>query len=131
MTAIINTTTESKVNYDYQGMQLSAYTVDSGRTVLCLAAFDSAASSRVVVLGGDGKELASLSVPGEVRSVSLYGDTVAVLVNGTIYAYSAVGGNPVATVDAGNDAKAVALASESKAYVLGISELRYVDLNAG
>ena len=54
-------------------MQLSAYTVDSGRTVLCLAAFDSAASSRVVVLGGDGKELASLSVPGEVRSVSLYG----------------------------------------------------------
>lgn len=130
MTAVINTATQTKVNYDYQGMQLSAYTVDSGRTVLSLTAFDSATSSRLVVLGGDGKELANISVPGEIRSVSLYGDTVAALAGGTIYAYSAVGGNPIATVDAGGDAKAVALASESEAYVLGISELRYVELAA-
>ncbi|MBS5622592.1 MAG: hypothetical protein KHW69_06095 [Clostridium sp.] len=130
MTAVINTATQTKVNYDYQGMQLSAYTVDSGRTVLSLTAFDSATSSRLVVLGGDGKELANISVPGETRSVSLYGDTVAALAGGTIYAYSAVGGNPIATVDAGGDAKAVALASESEAYVLGISELRYVELAA-
>ncbi len=128
MTAVINTSAKSKVNYDYQGMQLSAYTVDSGRTALSLTAFDSAASSRLVVLGSDGKELASISVPGEVRSVSLYGDTVAALADGKVHAYAAVGGNSVATVDAGSDAKAVALASESKAYVLGISELRYVDL---
>ena len=130
MTAVINTAPQTKVNYDYQGMQLSAYTVDSGRTVLSLTAFDSATSSRLVVLGGDGKELANISVPGEIRSVSLYGDTVAALAGGTIYAYSAVGGNPIATVDAGGDAKAVALASESEAYVLGISELRYVELAA-
>lgn len=130
MTAVIQSSGNAKVNYDYQGMQLLAYTVDSGRTVLSLAAFNSAANSRVVVLNGSGKESASISVPGEVRSVSLYGDTVAALANGKIYAYSAVGGGAVATADAGSDAKAVALASESAAYVLGISELRYVNLNA-
>ena len=55
---------------------------------------------------------------------------MAAVAGGTIYADSAGGGNPIATVDAGGDAKAVALASESEAYVLGISELRYVELAA-
>ena len=128
MTALINTSAQAKANYDYQGMQLSAYTVDSGRTVLALAPFENATSSVLVVLDGGGKELANISVPGAVRSVSLYGDTVAALAGGTVYAYSAVGGGAVGTADAGSDATAVALGSESSAYVLGISELRSVSL---
>ena len=69
-------------------MQLSAYTVDSGRTVLSLTAFDSATSSRLVVLGGDGKELANISVPGEIRSVRCMGTPWQRWPGGTIYAYS-------------------------------------------
>lgn len=128
MTAIINTTTQTKVNYDYQGMQLTAYTVDSGNTALSLTPYDSASSSRLVVLDGGGKERANVSVPGAVRSVSIYGDTVTALADGKLYAYSAADGAAVGTADAGSDAKAVAQSTESRAYVLGISELRSVEI---
>ena len=38
-------------------------------------------------------------------------------------------GQELARADAGTDAKSLALSSESRAYVLGVSEVRVIELN--
>ena len=59
----------------------------------------------------------------------MYGNTAAVLADGTVYAYSIADGVLIAQAEAGDDAVSLALANESSAYILGVSEIRTVSLN--
>lgn len=123
-TAVINTNTHSKVNYDYQGLQLAAYDVDDGRTALSLSPFKDAENCKLVVLNQAGQPTASVSLQERVSSVSLFGGTAAALGNGKVYFYSAAAGSALGSCSAGNDAKAITLCDESSAYILGVSEVR-------
>ena len=50
------------------------------------------------------------------------------LVNQQLILYDSSTGNELARADAGSDAKSIALANESTAYVLGVSEIRKLQL---
>lgn len=124
LTSVINTNSRSKVNYDYQGLQLAAYDMDEGRAALSLSTYQDAADSKFVVLGKSGQPTASTSLKEKVNAVSLYGDTAAALGDGKVYFYTASTGSQLGTCNAGNDAKAIALCDESSVYILGVSEVR-------
>ncbi len=124
LTAVINTNSKSKVNYDYQGLQLAAYDVDDGRTVLSLTPYKDAADCKLVVLNNSGQPTAGIALKEGVKSVSLFGDTAAALGRGKVYFYSAATGSAMGSCNAGSDAKAIALCDESSVYILGVSEVR-------
>lgn len=129
LTAVINANQRTKNNFDYQGLQLASYCVDTSRTVLGLTPYKDSASSKIVVLDKSGKAEATISLKKSVQSVSLYGDTVAALADGQVDFYSATTGSSFGSCSAGSDAKAIALRDESSVYILGVSEVRLA--NAG
>ncbi len=124
LTAVINANQRTKTNFDYQGLQLDAYCVDASRTALSLSPYKDSASSKLVILDKTGKTTVSVNFKQNVKSVSLYGDTVAALTDGRVYFYSATTGISSGSCDAGSDAKAIALHDESSVYILGVSEIR-------
>lgn len=124
MTAVFDTNSGKKVNFDYEGQQLTAYDMNNGKTALSLSPYENAASTKLVVLDKNGGTSVTVSLKQSVKSVSLYGDTVAALADGKVMFYSAVTGAPQGSCDAGEDAKAIALASDSSVYILGVSEVR-------
>lgn len=124
MTAVINANGRTKTNFDYQGLRLAAYSMDSGRTALGLSAYGSTGSGKLVVLNDTGSAVATVPFTQAVSSVSLYADTVAVLSQGQVHFYSATAGTPAGSCDAGSDARAIALHDETSVYILGVSEIR-------
>ena len=139
MTSIINSSTGTKVDYPYSDRQLSGYSIDGDYVALALEPYDSASTNQIVILDQTGNVFASLDITEKATSISLLGDTVAILQRGTAIAYSVnamrnqdtssgTGVTAFSTQDAGTDAKAVALCDESSAYILGISEIRYLKL---
>ena len=82
-----------------------------------------------MLLDSSGSEKRSIPLSGEPDAVSLSGNTVAVLVDGTVYAYSIADGVLFAQAEAGEDAVSIALANESSVYILGVSEIRTASLN--
>lgn len=127
LTAVFNINTGKKINYDYQGLQLAAYDMDTGRTALSLSQYQNAPASKLVVLDKTGQAAVTVAVKQNVKSVSLYGDTVAALGDGQISFYSATTGNAQGSCSAGSDAKAIALCNERSVYILGVSEVRLVN----
>ena len=63
-----------------------------------------------------------------VESISVYGGTVALLAGGEAVFCDYSTGQELARADAGADAKSLALSNESHAYVLGVSEVRTIEL---
>ena len=124
LTAVINTNARKKVNYDYQGLQLAAYNVDTGRTVLSLSPYKNAEDCKFIVLNNSGQATVSVALKQKIKSVSLFGDTAAALGDGKVHFYSVATANELGTCIAGNDAKAIALCDESSVYILGVSEVR-------
>lgn len=122
--AVIDTATGRKTDYDYQGLQLTAYDTNNGRTALSLSPYEGASSAKLVLLSKTGSQLATVNLQKNVISISMYGDTVAALAAGKVYFYSALTGTPQGSCEAGSDAKAIALGSETSVYILGISEVR-------
>lgn len=125
MTAVINTLTNTKTNFDYQGLQLSAYYTDAGRIALSLSPYTNSGNSRLVVLDKTGNTVVSINAKENIQSVSLFGETVAALQGGTVDFYSLTNQSLQGTCNAGADAKAIALQDESSVYILGVSEVRY------
>jgi hypothetical protein len=125
MTAVINTLTKTKTNFDYQGLQLSAYYTDAGRIVLSLSPYKNSGSSRLIVLDKTGKTVVSVNTTENIKSVSLFGETAAALQGSTVNFYSLTDQSLQGSCNAGADAKAITLQDESSVYILGISEVRY------
>lgn len=125
MASVIQTATRKKTDYDYQGLLLSAYDMDTGRAVLGLTPYRDAQETKLVVLDQTGKTAAAVSLKQAVKSVSLFGETAAALSGSKVSFYSAVTGAQQAACDAGNDAKAIALCDERAVYILGVSEVRF------
>ena len=126
--SVIKDGTGQKVDYSYEGQQLSAFAVDAGRTVLALSPYQNSAQCKLVMLDNTGKAAATVDLKQKVKSVALYGDTATALADNKVYAYSAVSGSSIGSCDAGNDATAIALQNERSVYVLGVSEIRLAAL---
>lgn len=120
---------EEKKDYSYQSQQLCDYAVDNGRVVLAFSPYLNSSQGKIVVLDNNGESIFSVENPKNIMSVSLYGDTVAFLSSGTVYSYSINAQTIIAQEDAGTDAKVIALSDESSAYVLGVTEIRKIDLH--
>ena len=124
LTTVINTNNKTKVDYNYQGLQLSAYYVDTGRTALSLSPYNNSESSHLVVLNQSGQATVSFVSKQNIKAVSLFGDTVAALGSGKVNFYSATTAVSQGSCNAGSDAEMIALRDESSVYILGVSEVR-------
>nr|WP_319489967.1 DUF5711 family protein [uncultured Caproiciproducens sp.] len=127
MAAVINPDKKTKTNFDYQGLQLAAYCMDSGKTALGLSPYGSVGNGKLVVLDDSGSAIASVPFTQSISSLSLYADTMAVLSQGQVHFYSATAGSSAGSCDAGNDARAIVLHDETSVYILGVSEIRLVN----
>ncbi len=127
LTVVIQANQRTKTNFDYQGLQLSAYCVDASRTVLSLSPYGDCANSKLVILDKTGKATVTINLKQSIKSVSLYGDTVAALADGQVYFYSVTTGGSMGSCSAGSDAKAIGLRDESSVYILGVSEIRFAN----
>lgn len=128
-----------KNEYDYGNRKLSAYDYNGSRLLVGLAPYDSASSNQLVVLSSKAEEFALQPCTGTMLDVSLRGDTMAVLADEQVSSYSVNAARnfrgdseddaPEAfnVTPASNDTNAIALANESAVYLLGISEVQYVD----
>ncbi len=128
LTAVV-TPSGSVVQYGYGGWLLNSYAGADGITAIGLSPYSNAASGKLVLLDSSGSEKRSIPLSGEPDAVSLSGNTVAVLVDGIVYAYSIADGVLFAQAEAGEDAVSIALANESSVYILGVSEIRTASLN--
>ena len=93
---------------------------------MCIA-LQGGESPETVVLGKG--EPVRVALEEKAVSCSVYGGTGAVLSAGNVIAFDLSTGERLAQAAVGRDARAVALSSESTAYVLGVSDIRFCDLD--
>lgn len=110
--------------YDYDGATLEAYCLDGSRALLSLSSYSGSDACRVLEFRASSSPVTQLETGGDVTSVSLYGETLAVLSNKMVSAYSSETGESLGSCQAGSDARAIALGNESMVYILGVSEVR-------
>lgn len=128
LASVIKPGGKEKVDYSYGSQRLTDYAADNGRLALALTPYANSASGTLVLLDNMGKELHSIKCSAKIESVSLFGDTAAVLTGSTVQGYSVTTGLGTGSCGAGNDAKAVALHDESSVYLLGVNEVRLAEL---
>lgn len=79
-----------EATYDYEGGYLREYDLQGdGFAVLLLNRYQSGSTGRLVTVGSDGKETASLDVKDEILSVSAAGKYIAVLYADRLVIYNA------------------------------------------
>lgn len=126
--SFLNPSSNTKTDISYNGSKLTAYCSDSGRLALGLAPYEGSENQKLLVLDKSGSQILSKQINGKIQSVSLLGQTAAALSDGKLYFQSLSSAADSGSVkDAGSDASAVALKDEGSAYVLGISEIRFVN----
>lgn len=113
--------------YSYNGRQLTAYRLDQNRAFLSISAHEHAGACTLLVFRGNGDPV-RIESPERIVSLSASGGTVGALVDTELVFYDYSTGVEQGRVDGGSDAKSIALGSERKAYVLGVSEIRMVEI---
>ena len=114
--------------YSYDGRRLTAYHFGQGRAFLSVSAYEHAGPSTLLVFHRKAEPV-RIEAPERIVSVSSFGGTVAVLADATVLFYDFSTGAALGQVSAGSDAKSLALSSESLAFVLGVSEVRTVQIH--
>lgn len=115
----IDTNGEMTAAYDYGGDYLRRFSVsDDGYAAVLLGRYRTGTQHRVVTVGSDGQELASLELDAEVGSLSAAGRYVAVLCSDhlTIYDKQLL---PVATLEEVSQAREVLMRSDGSAVLAG------------
>ena len=74
------------------------------------------------------EEPVEIQTEERVTCLSVSGGSVGTLMGQELVLYDASTGQELAREDVGSDAKSIALSSESLAYVLGVSEIRRVQM---
>ena len=109
--------------YGYQGRTPTAFQFAGGQCYLSLSAYEHAGACTLLVVPGSGGAGAG---PGRgahrvIVRVRRDGGRAA---GPAAVLFDAATGQELARAEAGSDAKSIALSSESAAYVLGVSEIR-------
>lgn len=114
--------------YNYQGRQLTAFRLAAGRAFLSISAYEHAGPSTLLVYAPGQEQPVRIEADRRIEDISVYGGTVGLLLGEEAVFYDYSTGAEQGRADAGGDAKALALSSESAAYVLGVSEVRTVQI---
>ncbi len=113
--------------YSYQGKTPTAQIFSGGNLYLSVSSYEHAGACTVLVFR-------SLEEPVEIQTeervicLAVSGGSVGALMGQDLALYDASTGQELARADVGSDAKSIALSSESVAYVLGVSEVRRVQM---
>ncbi len=113
--------------YSYEGRQLTAYCFGQSRAFVSVSAYEHAGPSTLLVFHGGGDPL-RVECDQRMVSISVSGGTVAALANSQAIYWDSSTGEELGRADAGSDAKSIALASEKLSFVLGVSEVRTVEI---
>lgn len=114
--------------YGYEGRQLTAYRLDQGRAFLSISAYEHAGPSTLLIFRGQGEPV-RVEAPERIVALSASGGSVGALLDGSLLFYDSSTGVELGRADTGGDAKSAALGSERMAYVLGVSEVRSVQID--
>ena len=109
--------------YGYQGRTPTAFQFAGGQCYLSLSAYEHAGACTLLVFRGL-EEPVQAQAEERIVSLSVSGGTVGALLDQQLVLFDAATGQELARAEAGSDAKSIALSSESSAYVLGVSEIR-------
>lgn len=119
--------------YDYQGRQLTAFTLGAGRALLSVSAYEHGGTSTLLAFNGNEafgeKNPVRMELEGRVEAVSVYGGNAGVLMGGQAVILDYTTGMELGRAQAGEDAKGIALGSERRAYILGVSEIREAEIS--
>ncbi len=113
--------------YSYDGRLPTAYRLDQGRVFLSVSAYEHAGPCTLLVFQGKEEPL-RVEFPQRIMALSVSGGTVGALADNQVWFYDYSTGTEQGRADAGTDAKSIALGSERMAYVLGVSEVRTVQI---
>lgn len=118
--------------FDYQGRQLTAYRLAANRAFLSISAYEHVGPSTLMILNGNEpygeNNPIRVEMDKRIEAISVSGGTVGLLIGGEAVFCDYSTGRELARAEAGADAKSLALSSESQAYVLGVSEVRTVEV---
>lgn len=114
--------------YSYEGRRPTAFLLDGSQVYISVSSYEHAGPSTLLVFRNMEDPV---EIPAEERIVSLsvYGGSLGALMDQQLVVFDSTTGQELARADAGSDAKSIALTSESAAYVLGVSEVRTLQLN--
>ncbi|MBQ8538619.1 MAG: hypothetical protein IJ433_03110 [Ruminococcus sp.] len=117
----------SKTPYD--GKTLTAFDVntDTNNYALSLSRSADGRKCDILVFSTQGKLKNTISTELKITSLSTYKNRVAALSDNKVYLYSKEG-KEISQIDAGLSPNAVVLYSTNDAYILGVSEIRRLDL---
>ena len=113
--------------YSYQGKTPTAQMFSNGNLYLSVSSYEHAGACTVLVFR-NMEEPVEIQTEERVTCLSVSGGSVGTLMGQELVLYDASTGQELAREDVGSDAKSIALSSESLAYVLGVSEIRRVQM---
>lgn len=128
LVSVIDTNKNKETPYSYDTRVLTAYNIsyDNG-IVLSLSRSDDGRDCSIVSIDSDGHELESFSTELKIFSIDAREDKIAVLAANKLYLYNSYG-DSFGEWEVGADAKSVILPQKDSAYILGVSEIRRVNL---
>lgn len=113
--------------YSYQGRSPTAFRLEGGQAYVSISAYEHAGASTLLVFRDAGDPV-EIQAEARIQALSVSGGTVGALIGQELVLYDASTGGELARADAGSDAQSIALSSESTAYVLGVSEVRRIQV---
>lgn len=113
--------------YSYQGRSPTAFRLEGGQAYVSISAYEHAGASTLLVFRNAGDPV-EIQAEARIQALSVSGGTVGALIGQELVLYDASTGSELARADAGSDAQSIALSSESNAYVLGVSEVRRIQV---
>ncbi len=113
--------------YSYQGRSPTAFRLEGGQAYVSISAYEHAGASTLLVFRDAGDPV-EIQAEARIQALSVSGGTVGALIGQELVLYDASTGSELARADAGSDAQSIALSSESTAYVLGVSEVRRIQV---
>lgn len=114
-------------NYSYDGRQITAYCLASNRAFVSVSAYAHRGASTLLVFDGS-QECVKVDTEKRITSISCSGGTVGTLEDNEVVFYDFTTGQEQARADGGADARSLALSSEHSAYVMGINEVRMLEV---
>lgn len=125
----LNAVSKSFNTTSYDGKTLTAFDINTDTNNFCLSLSRSGDGRKcdILVFSTSGALRETISTELKITSLSTYKNRVAALSLGTAYLYSKDGAL-LSEKDAGLDPHAIVLYSTTDAYILGVSEIRRLDL---
>lgn len=129
---IIDLNKKEVVRNSYNDMELTAYDIDRDlqAVVVSLSRNGDGRLCTVCYYSSSGQIETSFDTDCRITSLDAYSNKIGVIDNGRARLFDK-SGSEIYNTDAGADAAALIMNNQREAYVLGISEIRYIDFTDG